>query len=412
MNALRVGLCRKRSKLLYEAVQDPAWHYHLRSISVGAQITGESRYRAGVSCTDECFWCGEPETVEHRLWRCPRWKEVRQQWACGLNADSLPDALRLYGLVPLHMTISSATILCLHAMYLHIALLASQEEVHARAHEHRIALPAPDMLADWLQHPTVRNLKLEPHMQLPTLEEWRAARPYVHMLRDEGEVPCAIGPHMVVQTDAHHTRCVRCDRAYAKVMVARYVHSKCIPDAPRPATARPPPKPAYVQQQWKYVRHAGMRHVLEVSGRVIVCKRCGAQWNWQQRFRLANKPCRGSVAAHQAWRRDVDEMLPILYNHHVPALHHSRDHLMCLGCGWEVPSLSLRSFDKRVCVRAHGNILATATKTPGTRMKVSYTSVLDSFSRTLAKCRGCGMVVPWARRTLLGKRHVCVSTCT
>ena len=79
--------------------QSPPQRALMRLSLAGAMFTGDTTYHWTEKGCSNCKWCGQPDSLTHRYWKCPQTKELRDKHA--------PKAQLLYGRLPEVLTLRS-----------------------------------------------------------------------------------------------------------------------------------------------------------------------------------------------------------------------------------------------------------------------------------------------------------------
>ena len=101
------GVDKHLTTAIYRAKKDkaltPLQAGTLRGIQAGSVRPQENLCSSGLVDTPNCHWgCGVIEDIQHLLWACPKWKEMRDKHWGGKLPDwrSWPSRLSCAGIVP------------------------------------------------------------------------------------------------------------------------------------------------------------------------------------------------------------------------------------------------------------------------------------------------------------------------
>ena len=415
---IQLGVDRNMTKLLYDAVSNRRWRYHLRMVASGAQITGEVRYRNKTAEDSRCPWCAqECETLEHRMWLCEKWNQDRERWLEGVPFRNLPRLMTLTGIVPEGFGGCREWILRVQALLLTISIKATLGTCLDTQMEHeQDAVPTLDNLPGWLAADNVKKCMSNPQrepMQIDlTFDDDDGDNNDGDGDRHNGgdDYVMKMTGHQITRTEELGAVCVVCGLKYSRPYMWKFAHTQCNGgEGPKPRPC-PPPTSSKVMFLWMVPRHASRPHEFDppTPWKNITCRLCRGTWLWGQRYQLSRSKCLGSPDAEQERRRLLDESLPLTRRGHVPGMHPTINIVHCITCGYQTRGETVRGFDRSFCRLATGSLLHRFQhQVRNARRRTRFVGCLDGRGLPVAKCIGCTFTSPWRSRQHAFKRHLC-----
>ena len=211
------GIDRRASTLLYDAIENQQWRYHLIAITGDAVITKATLAKMFTDVLPDCPYCGQEETAWHRHWECENWQHLRDLWLPEHDPQHLPLLLRQNGILLVGHGLPVGLILRVQALMLHIDLMALSVDHAAVKRQPIHEWPHPALIQVWMNKPSVRKHRPEPVLQLEPLSP---------PLPDE---PIQIGEHLL-EPNGTGFWCLLCGKTYSEPHMDKFSACPCDPD--------------------------------------------------------------------------------------------------------------------------------------------------------------------------------------